>query len=41
MAESIQKTGGLLSRWNQRREQVAAEEARADGETTPLETIVA
>ena len=41
MAESIQKTGGLLSRWNQRREQVAAEEARADGEITPQETIVA
>lgn len=40
MAESIQKTGGLLSRWNQRREQVAAEEARADGEITPQETIV-
>jgi len=42
MAESIQKTGGLLSRWNQRREQVAAEEAReADGEITPQEAIVA
>lgn len=41
MAESIQKTGGLLSRWNQRREQVAAEEARADRETTPQEAIVA
>ena len=28
MAESTQKTAGLLSRWNQRREQVAAEQAR-------------
>ncbi|PTA48857.1 DUF3306 domain-containing protein [Shewanella morhuae] len=36
MSEPTVKTGGLLSRWNQRREQVAAEEALAtQNETMP------
>ncbi|MGL4714066.1 MAG: DUF3306 domain-containing protein [Shewanella sp.] len=41
MAQSTQKADGLLSRWNQRREQVAAEQARAtQGENTPEAPIV-
>lgn len=36
MPQPTPKAGGLLSRWNQRREQVAAEEALdTQGQTTP------
>ncbi|AEG09573.1 hypothetical protein Sbal183_4044 [Shewanella baltica OS183] len=41
MAESTQKTAGLLSRWNQRREQVAAEQARETQEEAAPQAPIA